>query len=49
MRDPEHPRWPDVEREVVTRLLDGRFWTGQETAAQVARQIKAQGDALLKA
>jgi multiple sugar transport system substrate-binding protein len=48
VRDPEHPRWPDAERDVLAKLLDTRFWTGQETAAQVAKQIKEQGDVLLK-
>jgi multiple sugar transport system substrate-binding protein len=48
VRDPVHARWPDIDRDVVNKLLNEQLWTGQSTAAQVTKQIKERGDPLLK-
>ncbi|HEX2035929.1 MAG TPA: sugar ABC transporter substrate-binding protein [Chloroflexota bacterium] len=44
VRDPVHSRWPDVQRDVVTKLLDQQLWTGQLSAAQVLKEVKEKGD-----
>jgi multiple sugar transport system substrate-binding protein len=48
VRDPVHTRWPDVERDVVNKLLNEQLWTGKSPAAQVTKQIKEQGDPFFK-
>jgi multiple sugar transport system substrate-binding protein len=48
VRDPVHRQWPDLNRDVVSKLLDAELWTGQSAAAQVTKLIKEQGDLMLK-
>jgi multiple sugar transport system substrate-binding protein len=48
VRDPVHTRWPELEQELVTKLFNDQLWTGKATAAQITKQIKEQGDAILK-
>jgi multiple sugar transport system substrate-binding protein len=48
VNDPVHARWPDVESQVVSRLLNEKLWTNQGQAAQVLREVKEKGDAILK-
>ncbi len=48
VRDPVAVKWPDAQRDVLNAALNERFWSGRETAAQVARAIREQGDPLLR-
>jgi multiple sugar transport system substrate-binding protein len=48
VRDPVHTRWPDVERDVVNKLLNDELWTGKSPAAQVTKRIKELGDPFFK-
>ncbi|HET7769495.1 MAG TPA: extracellular solute-binding protein [Chloroflexota bacterium] len=48
VRDPVHTRWPDVERDVVNKLLNEELWSGKSSAAQVTRRIKELGDPFFK-
>jgi multiple sugar transport system substrate-binding protein len=48
VRDPVHARWPDVERDVVTPLMNDQLWSGQAPAAQVMKDVKEKGDPYLK-
>jgi ABC-type glycerol-3-phosphate transport system substrate-binding protein len=48
VRDPVNARWPDVEREVVTPLMNDQLWSGQAPAAQVMKDVKEKGDPYLK-
>ncbi|HEV2125511.1 MAG TPA: extracellular solute-binding protein [Chloroflexota bacterium] len=48
MRDPVHSKWPDVEREVLTKLMNENFWSGKSNAAQVLKEIKEKGDPYFK-
>jgi ABC-type glycerol-3-phosphate transport system substrate-binding protein len=48
VRDPVHSRWPDVERDVVTKLFTEQLWTGLAPATQVLKEVKEKGDPLLK-
>jgi len=45
VRDPVHPRWPEVFQRVVTPTMD-RLWGGTKTAAEVAQTIKTEGEKL---
>ena len=47
MRDPVHPRWPEIFQRVLTPTMD-QLWGGTKTAAEVAEMIKTEGDKLLK-
>jgi multiple sugar transport system substrate-binding protein len=47
-RDPVHTKWPDIDRDVVNKLLTEQLWTGKASAAQVTKQIKELGDPYLK-
>ena len=47
-REPLHPKWPDVEREVVNPLLNEKVWSNQSPASQVVKEIKEKGDAFLR-
>jgi multiple sugar transport system substrate-binding protein len=47
VRDPVHPRWPEIFQRVVTPGMD-QLWGGQKSAAEVAQIIKDGGDKLLK-
>jgi multiple sugar transport system substrate-binding protein len=47
VRDPVHPRWPEVIQRVVTPTMD-QLWGGTKTAAEVAQMIKDEGDKLFK-
>ena len=40
--------WPDAQRDVLNAALNERFWSGKETAAQVAKAIREQGDPLFR-
>ena len=46
MRDPVHVRWPEVFSRIVTPAMD-EFLSKAQTAAEVAKKIKAEGDPLL--
>jgi len=48
VRDPVHSKWPDAQRDAVTKILNEQLWTGKVPAAQVAKDVKERGDALLK-
>jgi multiple sugar transport system substrate-binding protein len=48
VRDPVHSRWPDVEREVLTPLMNEGLWSGRSSAAQVLKELKEKGDPYLK-
>jgi ABC-type glycerol-3-phosphate transport system substrate-binding protein len=48
VRDPVHTRWPDVQRDVVDKILSEELWTGKSSAAQVTKLIKEQGDPYFK-
>ncbi|MGH2354043.1 MAG: extracellular solute-binding protein [Chloroflexota bacterium] len=48
VRDPVHGKWPDVEREVVTKLMNEQVWSGQSSAAQVMKEVKEKGDPYFK-
>ena len=48
VRDPVAARWPDVERDVVTPLMNDGLWSGKAPAAQVAKEIKEKGDSYFK-
>ena len=48
VRDPLHPKWADVERDVVDKTLNEQLWTNLQPASQAAATIKAQGDPQLK-
>ena len=48
VRDPLHPKWADVERDVVDKTLNDQLWTNQRPAAQVVAEIKEKGDPQLK-
>jgi multiple sugar transport system substrate-binding protein len=45
VRDPVHPRWPEVFQRVLTPNMD-QLWGGTKTAAEVAQAIKDEGDKL---
>jgi len=47
VRDPVHPRWPEIFQRVVTPGMD-QLWGGQKSAAEVTQMIKDGGDKLLK-
>ncbi|HEU5089399.1 MAG TPA: sugar ABC transporter substrate-binding protein, partial [Roseiflexaceae bacterium] len=47
VRDPVHPRWPEIFQRVLTPTMD-QLWGGTKTAAEVAEMIKTEGDKLLK-
>ncbi len=48
VRDPVASRWPDVEREVVTPLMNDGLWSGKAPASQVVKEIKEKGDPYFK-
>ena len=48
VRDPVHSRWPDVEREVLTPLMNEGLWSGKAPAAQVLKELKEKGDPYFK-
>jgi multiple sugar transport system substrate-binding protein len=48
MRDPLHPKWADLERDVIDKTLNDQLWTNQQPASQVMATVKAQGDPYLK-
>jgi multiple sugar transport system substrate-binding protein len=48
VRDPVHSKWPDVQRDVVNKVLNEQFWTGQLSAAQATKEIKEKGDSFFK-
>ena len=48
VRDPVHSKWPDVARDVFTKLFDDQLWTGKSPAAQVTAEIKQKGDPYFK-
>ena len=48
VRDPVHAKWPDAQRDAVTKILNEQLWTGKTPAAQVAKDVKERGDAMLK-
>jgi multiple sugar transport system substrate-binding protein len=48
VRDPVHSKWPDVQRDVVNKILTEQFWTGQASAAQAMKEIKDKGDVYFK-
>jgi len=48
VRDPVAVGWPDAQRDVLNAALNERFWSGKETAAQVAKAIREQGDPLFR-
>lgn len=48
VRDPVAAKWPDLERDVVNKLLNEQFWTGQAPATQVLKEIKDKGDPYFK-
>lgn len=45
VRDPVHPRWPEVFQRVVTPTMD-QLWGGTKSAEEVAQAIKTEGDKL---
>jgi multiple sugar transport system substrate-binding protein len=45
VRDPVHPRWPEIFQRVLTPNMD-QLWGGTKTAAEVAQAIKDEGDKL---
>ena len=48
VRDPVAVQWPDAQRDVLNAALNERFWSGKETAAQVANTIREQGSSYFK-
>jgi multiple sugar transport system substrate-binding protein len=44
VQDPVHSKWPDADRDVVSKLLNEQLWSGKSTAAQVTKEIKDMGD-----
>jgi multiple sugar transport system substrate-binding protein len=48
VRDPVHTKWPDISRDVVSKIMNEELWTGKSSAAQVTQKIKAQGDPYFK-
>jgi ABC-type glycerol-3-phosphate transport system substrate-binding protein len=48
VRDPVHSRWPDVERDVLTPLMNEGLWSGKSPAAQVLKELKEKGDSYFK-
>ena len=48
VRDPVHSRWPDVERDVLTPLMNEGLWSGKAPAAQVLKELKEKGDPYFK-
>ncbi|MBI3973541.1 MAG: extracellular solute-binding protein [Chloroflexi bacterium] len=48
VQDPVHGKWPDVDREVLTKLLNEKLWNGESPAAQVLKEIKDKGDPYFK-
>lgn len=47
VRDPVHPRWPEIFQRVLVPNMD-TLWGGTKTAAEVTQIIKTEGDKLLK-
>ncbi len=45
VRDPVHVNWPEVFSRIVTPGMD-QLWNGSKPAADVVKQIKAEGDKL---
>ena len=48
VRDPVHAKWPDVERDVVNKVMNEQLWTGTASAAQALKEVKDKGDPFLK-
>jgi multiple sugar transport system substrate-binding protein len=48
VNDPVHARWPELESQVLSKLLNEQVWTNKARAAQVLREVKELGDPLLK-
>ena len=48
VRDPVHTKWPDMSRDVITKIFDEQLWNGKATAAQVTKEIKEKGDPYYK-
>lgn len=48
VQDPVHSKWPDMSRDVITKIFNDELWTGKSSAAQVTKLIKEQGDPYFK-
>lgn len=47
IRDPVHPNWYRVQREVLVKILDD-LWLNKAPASEVAKRMKQQADKILR-